>query len=151
MVRLEWVPVGKCISSKPVSCVQLVRQHHLADGVTVSAMNVSGPSVALLTRRMSIPENVIVIHDSIEHKPLTFAPRFGGSHNGHNGVRNIIAALRNNKDFHRFRIGVGKPNQDAAEYVMGEMSPEEHKFWTEGDGLEQVKAELDRILNGQMH
>jgi len=42
----------------------------------------------------------------------------GGGHGGHNGVRDIIKALGTN-DFHRLRIGIGRPTGKGVDYVLG--------------------------------
>ncbi|KAL7281653.1 hypothetical protein ACG7TL_004970 [Trametes sanguinea] len=89
---------------------------------------------------------MIVIHDSLDHKPCTVSPKFGGSANGHNGVRSIIDALGGDKDFHRLRVGIGRDG-DPANYVLGPLSPQERQFWgSTGGGPDLVWRELTRIL-----
>ena len=46
-------------------------------------------------------------------------PRSGGD-NGHNGLRSIRAALGGAGDFHRVRVGVGRPpgRQDPADFLL---------------------------------
>ncbi|KZT22604.1 hypothetical protein NEOLEDRAFT_1137859 [Neolentinus lepideus HHB14362 ss-1] len=67
--------------------------------VLEALMNICGPQVAAALHGGS--STLIVIHDSLEHKPLTLSPKFGGSAGGHNGVRSIISALGNDSQFHR--------------------------------------------------
>jgi PTH1 family peptidyl-tRNA hydrolase len=45
----------------------------------------------------------------------------GGGHGGHNGLRDIIAQLGNQKDFHRLRLGIGHPGHSSmvSNYVLG--------------------------------
>ena len=45
----------------------------------------------------------------------------GGGHGGHNGVRDIVKAL-GSSDFHRLRIGIGRPTGKGIDYVLGEPS-----------------------------
>ncbi|TFY63838.1 hypothetical protein EVG20_g6155 [Dentipellis fragilis] len=81
---------------------------------TKPLMNVSGSSVAAASRKNKLsPSSLILIHDSLEHRPATVSPKFGGSHNGHNGVRSVISAL-GSKDFHRLRIGIGRSDRAGA-------------------------------------
>ncbi|KAI0349094.1 peptidyl-tRNA hydrolase [Trametes cingulata] len=97
-------------------------------------MNISGRPIVQMLRQTAInPGNMIVIHDSLDHKPCTVSPKFGGSANGHNGVRSIIDALGGNKDFYRLRVGIGRDG-DPAHYVLGPLSPQERQFWSSNGG-----------------
>ena len=107
-------------------------------------MNIAGPAVATALRHTAkTPGAMIVIHDSLEHKPKTLSVKFGGSANGHNGVRSVIAAL-GDPNFYRFRIGIGRDG-DAASYVLGRLSAEECAHWDVGGGLDSVCKELAKI------
>lgn len=110
-------------------------------------MNISGPPVVQTLRGTAVNSpNMIVIHDSLEHKPYAISPKFGGSAGGHNGVRSIITALGNNTDFHRLRLGIGRGG-DAAEYVLGPFSRQERDFWgANGSGSELVWTEVTKII-----
>jgi peptidyl-tRNA hydrolase, PTH1 family len=63
-----------------------------------------------------------VIHDEIDLPFGEIRPRLGGGLAGHNGLRSVKAALGTN-DFHRVRIGVGRPPTTdpdrVAAYVLG--------------------------------
>jgi peptidyl-tRNA hydrolase, PTH1 family len=76
-------------------------------------MNLSGKSVAALARFFKIkPEEVLVAHDELDIVPGQVKLKFGGSHAGHNGLRNIHAQLATG-DYWRLRLGVGHPgNKD---------------------------------------
>ena len=120
-------------------------------------MNISGRPVVQMLRQSSIkPANMIVVHDSLDHKPCALSPKFGGSAGGHNGVRSIIAALGNDSDFHRLRLGIGRGGPggsgggggiDVADFVLGPLSAREREFWSAtGPGSDLVWSELTRIL-----
>jgi hypothetical protein len=47
----------------------------------------------VLQKTAHAPTSLIVLHDSIEHEPTALSLKFGGSANGHNGIRSLIAAL----------------------------------------------------------
>ncbi|EIW63264.1 peptidyl-tRNA hydrolase [Trametes versicolor FP-101664 SS1] len=110
-------------------------------------MNISGQPVVQTLQNTAIkPENLIVVHDSLDHKPCTLSPKFGGSANGHNGVRSVIAALGGEAAFHRLRAGVGRDG-DPADYVLGPLSPQERQFWgPNGSGADLVWRELTRVI-----
>lgn len=85
-----------------------------------SFMNVSGKPVAALVRFYSIdPDRLIVVHDELDIPFDTVKLKTGGGHGGHNGVRDIAAAL-GTPDFTRVRVGIGRPpgRQDPADWVL---------------------------------
>ena len=76
-------------------------------------MNLSGKSVAALARFFKItPEEVLVVHDELDIVPGQVKLKFGGSHAGHNGLRDIHAQL-GTADYWRLRLGVGHPGVKA--------------------------------------
>lgn len=111
-------------------------------------MNISGPSVVKIVRKtIRSPTSLILIHDSLSHKPLVVSPKFSGSANGHNGVKSVIAALGGVTAFHRLRIGIGEKQGDAADYVMGNLSAKELDHWApKGDGSEAVWRAIEKIV-----
>ena len=110
-----------------------------------SLMNISGPSIVRAFRRsVESPSSMIILVDSLEHRVGTLSVKFGGSANGHNGVKSILAAMGGELGFHRFRIGVGRDGTDAAEYVMRPLSSYERTFWNEG-GLDTVLREIGKV------
>lgn len=85
------------------------------DGQTVwllepqTFMNLSGKSVAALARFFKIqPDEILVAHDEMDIPPGEVKLKQGGSHAGHNGLRDIHAQL-GTPDYWRLRIGVGHP------------------------------------------
>lgn len=72
-------------------------------------MNLSGKSVASLARFFKIaPEEILVVHDELDVVPGQAKLKFGGSHAGHNGLRDIHAQLGTG-DYWRLRLGIGHP------------------------------------------
>ena len=72
-------------------------------------MNLSGKSVAALARFFKIaPEEIMVVHDELDVVPGQAKLKFGGSHAGHNGLRDIHAQL-GTADYWRLRLGIGHP------------------------------------------
>lgn len=76
-------------------------------------MNLSGKSVAALARFFKIaPAEILVIHDELDIAPGQAKLKRGGSHAGHNGLRDIHAQLGTD-DYWRLRLGVGHPGSKA--------------------------------------
>jgi peptidyl-tRNA hydrolase, PTH1 family len=72
-------------------------------------MNVSGKSVAALARFFKIePNEILVAHDELDVVPGQAKLKLGGSHAGHNGLRDIHAQL-GTADYWRLRLGIGHP------------------------------------------
>lgn len=112
-------------------------------------MNITGPAVVgALRKTAKAPASMVVIHDSLDHTPQTISPKFGGSANGHNGVKSIISALGGDSGFHRFRVGIGRDARgNAADFVLSKLPGSERRFWSEdGDGLDVVWRELERVV-----
>ncbi len=112
-------------------------------------MNLSGKSVAALARFFKIePAEVLVAHDEIDLPPGQVKLKLGGSHAGHNGLKDIHAQL--GPDYWRLRIGIGHPGVKAEviNYVLKKPSPE-HRTEIE-KAIEQSIAGLDLLLAGEM-
>ncbi|GAB2878853.1 aminoacyl-tRNA hydrolase [Microbulbifer echini] len=78
--------------------------------IPTTYMNRSGQSVGPLANFFKIPpQAILVAHDELDLAPGIARLKAGGGHGGHNGLRDIIAALGNNRDFMRLRLGIGHP------------------------------------------
>jgi len=72
-------------------------------------MNLSGRSVSALARFFKIePDEILVAHDELDVVPGEAKLKRGGSHAGHNGLRDIHAQLGTD-DYWRLRLGIGHP------------------------------------------
>ncbi|KAJ4469548.1 peptidyl-tRNA hydrolase [Lentinula aciculospora] len=109
-------------------------------------MNVSGPTIAEIYRTsVKSPNAMIVLQDSMSHKVEQLSVKLGGSANGHNGVKSIISAFGGEQGFYRFRLGIGeRGSTDAADFVMGKLTPHERGFWVE-DGLDRVLDQIEVV------
>jgi PTH1 family peptidyl-tRNA hydrolase len=113
-------------------------------------MNVSGKSVAALARFFKIaPDEILVVHDELDLLPGQAKLKLGGSHAGHNGLKDIHAQL-GTADYWRLRLGIGHPGVKAEviNYVLRKPSAE-HREAIEKSIDESLKA-LDLILAGEM-
>ena len=78
--------------------------------VPTTFMNLSGKAVqAMATFYQIKPEEILVAHDELDVNPGIAKFKFGGSHGGHNGLKDIASKLGNNLNFYRLRIGIGHP------------------------------------------
>lgn len=86
-------------------------------------MNRSGISVGGLARFYKInPAQILVVHDELDIAPGFAKLKLGGSSGGHNGLKDITAAL-GTQDYWRLRIGIGHPRtlnlqQGVADFVL---------------------------------
>ena len=113
-------------------------------------MNLSGRSVGAVQRFFKIaPEDTVVCFDDVDLPAGKVKAREGGGHGGHNGVRSIIDET-GNANFHRMKLGVGRPadGRDTADWVLGVMSEAELKALREGMRNE-VELRLKQIFEKQ--
>jgi PTH1 family peptidyl-tRNA hydrolase len=111
-------------------------------------MNLSGGPVAALLRFYKIePAQLIVLHDELDIPFDSIKLKTGGGHGGHNGVRDIAAAI-GTPDFTRVRIGIGRPpgRQPAADFVLKDFSTDDRKVLPNliadaADAVEQITRE----------
>ena len=83
-------------------------------------MNASGKAVAAVANYYKIsPEQIMVIHDELDLAPGNVKLKKGGGHGGHNGLKDIAAAL-GTKEFWRLRLGIGHPGDrnEVINYVL---------------------------------
>ena len=98
--------------------------------VPTTFMNLSGKSVAALAKfyRIEVGQ-ILVAHDELDLPPGVAKFKLGGSHGGHNGLKDIISKMGNNKEFYRLRIGIGHPGSKdkVTGYVLGKAQSNEQR------------------------
>ncbi|MDR0997137.1 MAG: aminoacyl-tRNA hydrolase [Zoogloeaceae bacterium] len=93
-------------------------------------MNRSGQAVGALARFHKIaPEEILVVHDELDLPPGGIRLKQGGGNGGHNGLKDIAAAL-GTPNFWRLRLGIGHPrtlglSQEVVNFVLARPRPEE--------------------------
>ena len=92
-------------------------------------MNLSGRSVGEVMRFFKVPgPEMVVFYDDLDVPAGKVRAREGGGHGGHNGVRSIIDET-GIADFHRMKLGIGRPLHTGegavTGKVLGRMSDEE--------------------------
>lgn len=91
-------------------------------------MNLSGESILDAVQFFKIDiKNLIVIYDDVSIPLGRIRIRPSGSDGGHNGMKSIIYLLGRN-DFPRLRVGIGAPENDMIDYVIGRFSDDEEKI-----------------------
>jgi len=91
-------------------------------------MNRSGQAVQALAQFYKIElSEILIAHDELDLPPGTAKLKTGGGHGGHNGLRDIIACMSNQRDFHRLRIGIGHPgsSDQVVSFVLSKPAPKE--------------------------
>ena len=113
-------------------------------------MNLSGKSVAALARFYKIaPEEILVAHDELDLLPGQVKLKQGGSHAGHNGLKDIVAQLGSG-NFWRLRLGIGHPGVKAEviDYVLRKPTPEHRDEIHQC--IDRTLTHLDLLLAGEM-
>jgi len=113
-------------------------------------MNRSGQSVAALARFYQVPvEAILVVHDELDISPGAARFKKGGGHGGHNGLRDIVQSLGNNKSFARLRIGIGHPGdaRQVADYVLKKASPSDQQLIS--NSIDDALRTLPLAISGQ--
>jgi PTH1 family peptidyl-tRNA hydrolase len=109
-------------------------------------MNLSGKSVAAIARFYKIaPGEILVAHDELDIVPGQVKLKLGGSHAGHNGLRDIHAQI--GPDYWRLRLGVGHPGlkDEVINWVLKKPMAEHRKAIEEciARSLKAVPALID--------
>jgi peptidyl-tRNA hydrolase, PTH1 family len=113
-------------------------------------MNLSGKSVAALARFFKIePGEILVAHDELDLMPGQLKIKKGGSHAGHNGLRDIQAQM-GSADYWRLRLGIGHPGVKAEviHHVLRKPSQSEREAIDQS--ISQAIGVLDLLLAGEM-
>jgi PTH1 family peptidyl-tRNA hydrolase len=125
--------------------------HDLRLLIPTTFMNRSGQSVAAMAQFFKIaPDEILIAHDELDIPPGTARFKQGGGHGGHNGLRDIVPALGNNKGFYRLRIGIGHPGHASkvTGYVLGAPSQVDR---TRIDAcIDEAIAALPLLLDGDI-
>lgn len=112
-------------------------------------MNLSGKAVAALANYYKItPAEILVIHDELDLPAGGIKLKFAGGHGGHNGLKDIHAAL-GTANYWRLRIGIGHPG-DRNEVVNFVLKPplKDEKTAIDDSIIESAKL-LDLMLAGE--
>lgn len=107
-------------------------------------MNNSGESVREIAKALKVSkEQLILVYDDVDLKEGTVRIKARGSAGTHNGMKSVIYHLQTD-DFTRVRVGVGKPEGDIIDHVLGEYKDKQLAFDTllkAADAIETILEE----------
>jgi PTH1 family peptidyl-tRNA hydrolase len=115
-------------------------------------MNRSGQSVGALAGFFKIAaEDILVVHDELDLAPGVARLKQGGSSGGHNGLKDITAAL-GTQNYWRLRLGIGHPRtlglqQGVADFVLHRPRKEEQPLIEEA--ITRSLAVIDLLVEGK--
>jgi len=112
-------------------------------------MNASGKAVAALANYYKIsPAEILVIHDELDLPAGSIKMKFGGGHGGHNGLRDIHAAL-GTPDYWRLRVGIGHPGSknEVVNFVL--KAPTKDEQYAIDDSIYDSSKLVDLMLKGE--
>lgn len=106
-------------------------------------MNNSGKPVKKVVDYLKIElANLLVIHDELDLPVGVIKFKNSGGHGGHNGLRDIIRGLGDNKGFIRLRVGIAHPgkSKDVTNYVLAKPSKKDKELLKE-----KMKASINSL------
>jgi PTH1 family peptidyl-tRNA hydrolase len=104
-------------------------EHKILILMPVTFMNHSGRAVAKTMSKHGVEESdMLVICDDLNLEFGQLRIRAKGRDGGHNGLGSIIETI-GSSDFHRLRLGIGRPHHDdVVDYVLKTFMPQEQEF-----------------------
>ncbi len=111
-------------------------------------MNESGSAVSPARGALGVDlEHVVAVHDEIDLPFGRIETRLGGGLAGHNGLKSLKSGL-GSADFHRIRVGVGRPDSTDPEivsaHVLGRFSEPKDDVRAL---IESAADELERLVS----
>jgi len=120
-------------------------------------MNLSGTAVGSVAHFYKVaPDEILVAYDELDLEPGVVRLKHNGGAAGHNGVRDVAAAIGDS--FWRFRFGIGRPGTGGSgiDKVLGRPSSEEEKLLREtilaaADAVPVLIEQGAQIVMNQLH
>ena len=105
-------------------------------------MNNSGQSMKEMMQALGVgAEKLIVVYDDMDLQLGDVRVKEQGSAGTHNGMKSVISNLQTD-EFVRVRVGIGKPEGDTVDYVLGEYENKEAAF----DALKKAADAIETIV-----
>ena len=110
-------------------------------------MNESGRSVGPARGAYKLDlDRIVVVHDEIDLPFGEIRERLGGGLAGHNGLKSLRREL-GSPDFHRVRVGVGRPDSTDPEIVSAHVLGKWRQPATEVAALvDRARDEVERLV-----
>lgn len=125
--------------------------------VPTTYVNLSGEAVSAVAGFYKIAAaEILIAYDEVAFPVGRCRLKDGGGHNGHNGLKSVIAALGNDRSFARLRIGIGHPGNadEMVTYLTRVAMPSREReiatqaAWLSDEVLDQVLAgDLQQAMN----
>lgn len=112
-------------------------------------MNESGKSVSPARGALKVDlDRIVVVHDELDLAFGDIRTRLGGGLAGHNGLKSLKREL-GSPDFHRVRVGVGRPDSTDPEIVSAYVLGKWRQPKAEVDALvDDAARAVERVLSG---
>ncbi len=105
-------------------------------------MNNSGQSMKEMMQALGVgADKLIVVYDDMDLKLGSVRVKEQGSAGTHNGMKSVIFNLQTD-EFVRVRVGIGKPEGETVDYVLGEYENKEAAF----DALKKAADAIETIV-----
>ena len=88
-------------------------------------------------------DRLILVYDDVDLKTGTVRIKERGSAGTHNGMKSVIYHLQT-EEFVRVRVGIGKPEGDIIDHVLGEYADKQAAY----DTLTKAANAVEAILEG---
>ena len=113
-------------------------------------MNNSGESVKEKAQALRVKaEQLILVYDDVDLKVGTVRVNSRGSAGTHNGMKSVIYHLQTD-EFVRVRVGIGKPEGDIIDHVLGEYTDKQAAFDTLTRAADAVETIIkDGVIEAQ--
>ena len=115
-------------------------------------MNLSGTAVVQVAHYFKVPlDRIIICFDDMALPVGSIRMRLAGSSGGQKGMQNIIEQMGTDQ-IKRIRIGIGEPDDNAIDYVLGKPDKEEEPLIDDAikravDALkESIKSSFEKAM-----
>lgn len=117
--------------------------------IPTTFMNLSGQAVKSAANYFKlVSENILIVHDEVDLAAGDIRLKYDGGHGGHNGLKDIIRHLSTHQ-FHRLRIGVGRPvhSTEVVDYVLN--APTKNERIQINQAIQSAIDVMPLVINGE--
>lgn len=128
----------------------MIKGRKVALAMPQTYMNNSGESVREIAKALKVnKDQLILVYDDVDLKEGAVRIKAKGSAGTHNGMKSVIYHLQTD-DFMRVRVGVGKPEGDIIDHVLGEHKDKQLAYDTLVKAADAIETILEEgVLEAQ--